>query len=296
MPLVDRVKYEASMKGFNATFMSAFEQRPADYSKISTRIPSSGSSEVYNWVGMPPAFTKWLGDRQMGGLRALGQEVTNEDYANGLEIKMNDLDDDRLGAIGQQIRMLADRAIAHFETLIFNLINNGFTAAAYDGQPFFSATHKDGQEAAQSNTSAAVALSQTTFDAAVAQMMTIKDEQGVPLAIKPTHLVVPPGLRSVARGIVEAEVLATGQSNINKGVVELIVSPFITDTNAWFLLDCSRDLRPFILQERRAVQFTEQGEPQSESMFNRRSLRVGADWRGNAAYGPWQLAFGNQGA
>ncbi len=294
--LQDFQKYLAATRGFNASFNRALETRPAEYRDISTTVESTGSSETYNWLGASPTLVQWLGDRQIHPLRADGQEIPNIDFATGIELAANDVDDDRLGLLGARASMLADRTLVHFEKLIFDLLNNGFSALGYDGQPFFSATHSDGGSAAQSNTSAAVALSQTTFDAAVAQMMIVLDEKGIPFNVKPTHLVVPPGLRAVARGIVEAEVLASGASNVNKGVVSLIVSPFLTDVNAWFLLDCSRALRPLILQERRPVQLVEQSEPQSEGMFNRRSMRIGVDWRGNATYSFWQLAFGNAGA
>ncbi len=294
--LVDNSKIVAATRGFNASFNRALEQRPAQYRDISTTVQSTGSSETYNWLGAAPTLARWLADRELHPLRADGQEIPNLDFATGIELAANDIDDDRLGVLGARAEMLADRTLVHFEQGVMNLLNNGFSALGYDGQAFFSATHSDGGSAAQSNTAAAAALSQTTFDAAVAQMMSVTDEKGVPFNVRPTHLIVPPGLRSVARGIVQAEFLANGGSNVNFGAVSLLVSPFLTDTNGWFLVDASRALRPFIVQERRAISLVEQSDPQSEGMFNRRAVRLGVDWRGNFAYSFWQLAYGNQGA
>jgi len=58
-------------------------------------------------------------------------------------------------------------------------------------------------------------------------MQSLKADGGRPLGIKPTVLVVPPGLRAAAIEIVKNERLANGASNPNFGVVDLIVSPWL---------------------------------------------------------------------
>lgn len=67
-------------------------------------------------------------------------------------------------------------------------------------------------------------LTPDNFNAALAAMMEVKADGGKPLEIKPSVIVVPPALRGAALDIVSAERLANGQTNVNKGVVEMIVS------------------------------------------------------------------------
>ena len=126
--------------------------------------------------------------------------------------------------------------------------------------------------------------------------MGFKDDSGEPIAAQPSHLVVGPALRATARGLIEAESLASGASNVNHGVVKLIVSPFITSATAWCLLAADGPLKPLILQQRRPVSLTEQDGLDSEGVFNRRQLRIGCDWRGAALHGLWYLIFGSVGA
>ena len=62
-------------------------------------------------------------------------------------------------------------------------------------------------------------------------------------------------------------------------------------SEAWFLIDRSRAIKPFIFQLRRGVQLVRMDRPDDEHVFLRRKFRYGVDYRGAAAYGLWQLAF-----
>lgn len=59
----------------------------------------------------------------------------------------------------------------------------------------------------------------------------------------------------------------------------------------WFLLDCSRALRPLIFQSRRPVTFVQKTQPTNEGVFWDNKYYYGADARYNVGYGLWQLAF-----
>lgn len=60
---------------------------------------------------------------------------------------------------------------------------------------------------------------------------------------------------------------------------------------AWFLLDTSRAVKPFIFQLRREVQLVRMDRADDEHAFMRKKYRYGVDYRGAAAYGLWQLAY-----
>lgn len=69
-------------------------------------------------------------------------------------------------------------------------------------------------------------LNADNFDAAYAAMQTVKSDEGTPLGILPTHLVVPPSLRSAATRLV-AETLPGGGANPNAGIVKVLVPPWL---------------------------------------------------------------------
>lgn len=63
---------------------------------------------------------------------------------------------------------------------------------------------------------------------------------------------------------------------------------------AWFLLDCSRALRPVIFQERVKYSLTALTSETDETVFMRDQFLYGVRARVNAGYGLWQLAFGSK--
>ena len=79
----------------------------------------------------------------------------------------------------------------------------------------------------------------------------------------------------------DAHPVGTGtKSNIDNG-----------SSPAWYLLDVSRPIKPFIFQLRRGVQLVRLDQPENDSVFMRKKFRYGVDYRGAAAYGLWQLAY-----
>lgn len=71
-------------------------------------------------------------------------------------------------------------------------------------------------------------LDATNFNAAYAAMMAFASDDGRPLGITPSLLVVAPSNRAAAKALIEAETLASGASNTNFKAVELYVCPWLT--------------------------------------------------------------------
>ena len=71
------------------------------------------------------------------------------------------------------------------------------------------------------------ALSVANYQAARQAMMAFKGDNGRPMGIMPTHLVVPPALEDEGLTIVNAMLGAGGASNIYYETAELVVSPWL---------------------------------------------------------------------
>ncbi|WP_029043695.1 Mu-like prophage major head subunit gpT family protein [Cupriavidus sp. WS] len=63
---------------------------------------------------------------------------------------------------------------------------------------------------------------------------------------------------------------------------------------AWFLLDTSRPLKPFIFQQRRPYNFVTLDKEADENVFMRQEYIYGVDGRMNVGFGFWQQAFGSK--
>jgi len=64
-------------------------------------------------------------------------------------------------------------------------------------------------------------LTADNLNAAIAAMSSVKADNGDPLGVKPTHLLVPPALRAQALTLVKAETVG-GTTNINRDLVEVL--------------------------------------------------------------------------
>jgi phage major head subunit gpT-like protein len=70
-------------------------------------------------------------------------------------------------------------------------------------------------------------LDETNYSAARAAMMGFTADNGQPLNVTPTHLVVPTSLEAAGRAVLAAATKADGASNIWAGTAELIVTPWV---------------------------------------------------------------------
>lgn len=62
----------------------------------------------------------------------------------------------------------------------------------------------------------------------------------------------------------------------------------------WYMLCTTLPIKPLIFQMRRQPQFTALDQLTDAELFKRNKFQYGADYRGNAGYGLWQLAYASK--
>ena len=62
----------------------------------------------------------------------------------------------------------------------------------------------------------------------------------------------------------------------------------------WYLLDLTKQVKPFIFQNRQKPRFAALDNPDDESVFMKKEFIYGADSRNTAGFGFWQTAFGSK--
>lgn len=288
--------------GFQTRFNLVIEKmRGATmWQQFAMEIPSTHRIEQYAWVTAIPTMKEWVSDAVFAELEAYSFTLANKFWQMGLQVKREDLEDDRLGIVRPALDMLGENAARHPDKLIFQLMAAGFAGTlglAYDGQYFFDTDHKDGNGATQSN-KGTDDLDGDAFDDAVLDMESLVDEAGEPLDISPTHLVIGPELRAVARALFLMPTLSGGAANPYYQAVKVVVVPRLRTASAdkpWFLFDLSKSLRPFIFQVMEQLKFAAQVQPEAENNFMRRIYRWSCWARYNAGYAMWQTSWGSDG-
>lgn len=297
MKVVNAERLRAASAGFRALFYEDLAARTVIWPQLAMRIDSDSPEETYNWLTGFGQMREWVGDRVIRSLAAHGFTIRKKDWEYTISVHRDEILFDKLNLVRPRIQNMADLAARHRDQLVADLLIGGFTNLCYDGQYFFDTDHPSPGTASgvQSNRTNKK-LSKQAFEAAYAAMQALVNDEGEPLEITPTHLVVPPQLRATALEIVKAERLENGQTNINRDAVEVLVLPRLAkQPTYWFLLDLSRPIKPFIVQIVKDMEFVGLESPDDQNVFMRKEYLYGVDCMDNAGYALWQLAYGSTG-
>lgn len=298
--LVNKENLSALFFSLKATFNNAFAAAPSQWQKIAMKVPSTTGRNDYAWLSRFPRMRKWIGDKAVKALEGAKYSIINDDWEATVEVDRNDIDDDQLGIYGPQAQMAGYSAAQLPDEIVFDLVNNGFTTLCFDGQYFFDTDHLiSGASVANKGTKqlsiATLAAAQASYGAYRTAMRKFKDDEGRPLGVAPNILLVPPALEDTANALMTVDRLEDGKPNPYKGTAEVVVEARLTSDTAWFLIDTSKPIMPFIYQERKAPVFVQQTDPQADDVFMRKKFKFGAEARASGGYGFWQLAFGSDG-
>ncbi|MGB2986019.1 MAG: Mu-like prophage major head subunit gpT family protein [Phycisphaerae bacterium] len=272
---------------------------------LCTTIKSTTKTETYAFLGSVPQVREWGTGRKAKGLFAESFDIENLKYEATLEVDRDEIEDDQTGQIMVRVRELAERAARHPDFLIGELLKNGHSAGfhSYDGVPFFGATHWSGVSGTQDNSLAPAAVTatsptaaefRTAMSAAIAALLSLKDDQGEPMAMSAEGLVcvVPPSMLICASEAVNATLVSSGGTNVLSGAAKIIAFPWLSTASTWFLLKTDVSVRPFIFQDRKQIEFTAL-EADSDEGFRRDKFLYGVRARYRVTYGYWQFAIRN---
>jgi phage major head subunit gpT-like protein len=301
MAIIGRDKLLAASYGWHTSFNDALTKVQPKYEKIAMVVPSDNAVELYRWLNSVPQMEKWLGDRKIAKLAAEGMQITNEDYANGVELDRDDLRDDKLGMVEKRVRQCAEAGPAAIDRAVFTRLNNAFTAAGgttWDGQYIIDTDHvaSSGEGQTSQSNHGTAALAEASFENALVAMMNLKSDQGELLDVFPNVLVtgVTGTVWKAARNLLQSDMNAAGTGkNLNEGIVTHLWSQYITG-NKWFLID-SR-LAPIIVQIRQQAEFRAPVTDFDDFYaFMRKTLYYGADMTFGTGPAFWQGIYGSDG-
>lgn len=299
--LVNKTVLAQAFIALSTLFNNAFSEAPSQWQKIAMLVPSNTATNDYKWLSHFPQMKKWMDEKAVKSLAASGYSIENEDWEATVEVDRNHIEDDQLGIYRPQAQMAGESAKQLPDEIVFALVSNGFTNKCYDGQPFFSETHKVGKTIVSNKGTkklsiATLAAAQASYGAARIALMKMKSEENRSLNIKPNILVVPPALADIANALMTVDRLEDGKPNIYKGTAEVVIDNRLTSDDAWFLLDTTKPVKPFIYQERKKPTFVQQTDMASDDVFSRKKFKFGAEARAAGGYGFWQLAYGSDGS
>jgi phage major head subunit gpT-like protein len=296
---------------FRTLFTRALSTAASRHKLVCMIVPSTTKENVYGWLAALPAIKKVIGEYGRKQLQQLGYRLTNEKFGGIVDVPQEDFDDDQLGTYSPAISSWGERAAFVPDTELTDVMCNAFSVTLgkdYTGAAFFGTAKKAFPKATAWSNKDTKKLSAANFEAGLAVLQERVDAEGVPLylGLEPTKLllVVCSTDRATADAIV-AKTLAAGGDNPNYAKATVVVWPGLETRAAtligagarpWFLLDVSKEVKPFILQEREKFALTSLVNPTSQQVFDQDKFSWKVRGRMAVGYGLPETAFGSTGA
>ncbi len=272
--------------------------------KTSMLFNSNQESETYKWLGMAPAMREWIGGRQAKGFRENGITIVNKKYESTMEVLVDEIRRDKTGQVMIRVAEQAQRANAHWASLLSTLIAAGAAAKCYDDSYFFHTAHSEGDSGSQDNdltgaaatsTQPTAAEAETALLACVAALLGYKDDQGEPMNEGASNFLVmiPTVYLPPFAAVLNNPFIAAGQSNLVKNIegfnFSLAVNPRLSSGAIFYVFRTDGQTKPFIRQEEEPITVAAIAEG-SELEFKEDKHQYGIKAIRNVGYGYWQHA------
>lgn len=276
-----------------------YDEFPAIYSRFMTMENSDKAFEkVQQITGFPRAGIKEEGQEAVFSQMFQGfqKEYRNLTYSIGAIVTREMVEDEQYGTIKKIPKLLARSMRETEEVVSHTIINEGFNSVfgGPDGVELFSNAHPVvGGGANQSNILAVAAdLSQTSLENATTQIMRFQDDQGLQIKVRSMKLFVPSESYHIAHKLIGSDyIVGSADNDINTlksdMTFEVITSPYLTDTDAWFIVTDVEGIRFF---ERRGAELDRDND------FETDNLKMKTTQRFAVGFDDWRAAFGTPGA
>ncbi len=279
--------------GLQTQWEMGYELPPTWWEEVAMSVPSDTELETYGWMDRIPKMRQWVGPRTINNAPLRSRSITNLDWELTESIPRNKFLDDKLGLyapiaknMGWQSKKLHDQQLA---TLI------QANPVGFDNVAFFATSHLtniDDAASTQQSNLLQLALTPSNYSAARAKMRSWNGRDGQPMGSRPSLLVVPPSLEEAGLNILNSDFIAPalfgGQTQVgandNKNILKgsaklLVIDELENDPTAWYLLDNTGMIKPFVVQIRQAPNFVYLNNPTDPNVFWRKEFIFGTDSR-----------------
>lgn len=233
-------------------FRTAFEMHPQLRESIFKVVPHDRDIWQYTELhDMPQFSTVAEGADYTFNRPKQGYDKTLSPlkYGLGYSVSEETVDDGKFDMISDAIKKMGESARESQEQSAMNVFINGFsTQTVADGLALFHAAHTTptGTYTFRNKLATDSDLSYSSLQTAIQDYgKQFIGDSGIRKNLRPKYLLVPQELKMYAKELLGSELKTdTNNNNMNsiKGEgIQLLVSPRLTDTNAWFLIGDSSE-------------------------------------------------------
>lgn len=284
--------------GLKTIFFEHYKKVVQIFPIFTTEVPSTKATEEYDWLGSSPVLREWKDERMPKALLEHGFSLKNKDYEATIAVHKNALADDQYGQIKIRVAGMGTEAAKGYDRFAAQVVEAGHTTACYDGQNFFDTDHSEGESGTQSNySSSGKAFGATSIKYIITTMMDYKTDNGEFAGVSATHVMVPTALKFDAMQLLDPQFVSVTTDPavaVLKGALSVIVNPYLTSNganSAYYVMDLSGAVKPFIYQNRQAMEWAALDKNDDPDVFSRKELMYWVDARFAFGYGDWRYAY-----
>jgi len=302
MAVMNRANFPAGLQeGINAWFGMEYKQHPEEWRSC---FEIDGSKKAYEedvqMVGFGAAQVKAEGGTIAydEGQEGYTSRYTHETIALAFNITEEAIEDNLYMKLSQKYGRALARAMQHTKEIKGAAVyNNGFSGSYLggDGKALLAVDHPlDGGGSSSNKLATPADFSETAIEQILIQIRKSVDDRNVPIATRPTGIILPPELEWESVRILRSVLrVGTGNNDINAINAKSVFSDpdvvtRLTDPDAWFVkTDCPESMKHF---NRVAIQRGTEGD------FETGNMRYKARERYSFGWSDWRGVYGSEGA
>ena len=283
---------KALLKGIKADFSRLFAIEPAPvFDTVITRVKSNSDEEKY-WIPESlPGVKEWKDNRHFGDFGDKYMKVTNFDWDNGLKVERNTINDSREylgGNVEAWVKMLTNET-KQFPDELCNILLAA-NSNAFDGTAMFATSRPNIDTGSNTINNLLTGTSSSTyslsefkadFASAKSALMGFKDKGNKPFNKNPRFaVIVPAHMEDIAETLLAERqqlIYVSGtESNLYAGKASIIVNHYQASTdNDWYMVNVNSPFKPFLIQDRQAVQWNVWDDTKSKFVEYGLDFRMG---------------------
>lgn len=313
----DSFKIEAASIAFGTALNNRLKRPDVLHTRFAKMLRTNKLLNRELWLDNVPKMRLWEGDKVVSMLRGESLSIVTRPHEASITVPKGDIINDELGLYTDKINQLGDSYMWHLDELFIGMLIAGLQGTAlgttYDGQNLIDTDHTylgNGTGPTYSN-KVTGAFSATVFQSAWNLMMSMKDENGLPIGgpgRQMTLLHGPANRNAVRSVLVQENIVGQTQTNLDKGMAIPECSPWITAGTTynvfgqtitltgleWFLIP--EGSTAVMIQIKRDPEFLAVDRGDDEYTFRTGKLLYGIESEDGAAYGMPQEIVGGPGA
>jgi len=281
---------KALWPGVNSWYGRAYDEIQPKWDKMFDKYTSRKNYEEdvgISGFGLAPIKTEGQSIAYDSERQAFIKRYTHVAYGLGFIVTREMFEDDLYDVVGQRkAKALAFSMRQTKEVVAANVYNRAFTSTYVggDGKELLATDHPNLSGGTYANElTTAADISEASLEQACIDISRMTNDRGLRIALTPQGLILPPELEFEATRILKS----TGQNDtannatnalraLGKFPKGVIVSPYLTDPDAWFIrTDCPDGMKYF---ERRADEFDMDNDFDTENAKFKATARYSFGW------------------